>query len=149
MKTFISNHEYLWFRNKFIEFWHPHYRATADRHLKWNHRDVRLFCVNCASPKLLLKLLSCSDRVQWLEQQLRCERAFNEDLKARLHDMEAQNEADASSESKSCDCDAKQINEKSKETAVCRPLCPMVLLSMLLSYGYCLLFHLSWLDSMS
>jgi len=80
------------------------------------------FGVNCASLKLRSQLLSFSGRMQWLEEQLRCERAFNEDLKARLHDLEAQNEGDASSDSKSCDCDNKQINKKSHETVVRQPL---------------------------
>ena len=58
--------------------------------------------------------------MQWLEEQLRCERAFNEDLKARLQDLETQNEADL------CGCNKKQINEKAKETVVCYCLPPLL-----------------------
>jgi len=51
--------------------------------------------------------------MQCMDEQLRCERALNEDLKARLHELEARI---------SCDCDTKQINENSQEI-VCRLLC--------------------------
>jgi len=84
--------------------------------------------------------------VQWLEEQLRCERAFNEDLKARLQDMEAQNETDVS-----CDCNKRQINDKAKETVVRYYLYPvpyissaMIAMLLLSIFGSLKFRHLSW-----
>jgi len=68
--------------------------------------------------------LSCSGCTQWLEEQLRCERAFNEDLKARLNDLEAQKEASISSGGKLYDCDIKQIDENSQQRVVRQRLLP-------------------------
>jgi len=70
------------------------------------------------------KLLSCSGRIQWLEEQLRCERAFNEDLKARLHDLEAQREASVPR-----DCNCERISGNSQEIIVCQLLYSLSLIS--------------------
>ena len=72
--------------------------------------------------------------MQWLEEQLRCERAFNEDLKARLHDMEAQKEANMSSDDKSCDCDLKPVNDSSQQIVVCHFLRSLVTVRNIDSY---------------
>jgi len=60
--------------------------------------------------------LSRSGRMQWLEEQLRCERAFNEDLKARLHECETQKETGVSFGS----CD-KQTSGNAQEVVVRQP----------------------------
>ena len=80
-------------------------------------------------------LLACSDRMQWLEEQLRCERAFNEDLKARLHDLEAQNECRMLSSGRSLDCDTKRMDENSRKIVVRKLSC-----SLLLSARFYLLY---------
>jgi len=54
--------------------------------------------------------------MQWLEEQLRCERAFNEDLKARLHECETQKETGVSFGS----CD-KQTSGNAQEVVVRQP----------------------------
>jgi len=50
--------------------------------------------------------------MRWLEEQLRCERAFNADLKARLHELET---------GVLSDCCDKQAGDNSRQTAVCEP----------------------------
>lgn len=71
---------------------------------------------NCHTLKVFSKLFG-SGRIQWLEEQLRCERAFNEDLKARLHDVETEKDGKAASPCKPCDC-SRQAEEKSREMLV-------------------------------
>jgi len=63
--------------------------------------------------------------VQWLEEQLRCERTFNEDLKARLHELEALKDTGMLS-----DYD-KQADDNSREIVVREPLYSVFLMLLL------------------